>query len=120
VKVLLDNCLDVRVKALVPLHQVSHCRDLAWRDLSNGKLLAEAALAGFETMMTVDKNVRFQQNLEHLPIAVLELDVVRNRLSDIAVLAPRFEEALNASKQFRFVSLKPDGTLECLALRAVS
>ena len=36
----------------------------------------------------------------------------------IAALAPHFPAALERTARFRFVSIKPDGTIECLAERA--
>lgn len=117
-KILLDNCLDVRVRRLLPDHDISHARDQGWKDLVNGRLVGVAAAAGFAVMLTADKNIRFQQNLAALPLSVVELDVPRNRFRDIAPLAPHFPAALEQTRRFAFVSIKPDGTIECLAERA--
>ena len=96
---------------------MAHARDLGWRNLKNGELLASAAAAGFDAMLTIDKNIRYQQNLTRLPIGIVELDVVRNRLADVAALAPHFPSALERLAQFKFVSLKSDGLVECLVPR---
>lgn len=116
-KLLLDNCVDIRAKALFPGHEVEHVLDRGWDALSNGKLLAAAADKGFEALVTVDKNLCYQQKLDAIPIAVLELDVVKNRLSELTRLSPFLQNALGQTSRFRFVSIKPDGTLECLAPR---
>ena len=117
-KILLDHCLDVRAKRLFEGHDISHTRDEGWKSLANGKLLSAAAAAGFVVMVTADKNIRYQQNLAALPLAVLELDLPRNRFQDIATLAPSFPAALENTRRFAFVSIKADGTIECLAERA--
>jgi len=83
VKILLDNCMDIRAKSLFAGHQVEHVLDVGWDSLNNGKLLLAAAEAKFDVMVTVDKNLRFQQNLEALPLSVIEFDVVKNRLAEI-------------------------------------
>jgi hypothetical protein len=62
-RVLLDNCVDVRFARLITGHEVMHARDLGWQELSNGKLLAAAEEAGFAVMVTTDKNIRHQQNI---------------------------------------------------------
>ncbi|MFN0132352.1 MAG: hypothetical protein ACKVW3_07475 [Phycisphaerales bacterium] len=116
-KILLDNCMDVRVKRLFPGHDVSHAREHGWKDLVNGRLIGAASAAGFAVLVTVDKNIRFQQHLSTLPLSVFELDVLLNRFRDIAPLATHVPAALEHTRRFAFVSLKPDGTIECLAER---
>ncbi len=112
--------MDVRVKRLFEGHDVSHTRDQGWTNLANGSLLTIAAAAGFVVMVTADKNIRHQQNLAALPLAVLELDLPRNRFRDIAPLASHLLAALEHARRFAFVSIKPDGTIECLVERVTT
>lgn len=44
-----------------------------WSSLQNGKLLAAAQEAGFEVLVTTDRNLRFQQNLSAQSICVVVL-----------------------------------------------
>lgn len=44
-----------------------------WSTLKNGELLATAEAAGFDLLLTTDKNMRYQQNLEGRKIAVVVL-----------------------------------------------
>lgn len=74
-KILLDNCVDWRVKNLPKDHSVAHCKDLGWANLSNGDLLTAAADADFEAMITVDKKIKYEQNLDRLPLTVIEIDI---------------------------------------------
>lgn len=109
--------MDVRIKQLFAGHDVSHTRDQGWANLANGNLLRTAADAGFVVIVTADKNIRHQQNLAALPLAVLELDLPRNRFKDISPLAAHLLAALEHVPRFMLVSIKPDGTTECLAER---
>jgi hypothetical protein len=57
--------------------------------LSNGDLLAAAEGAGFDVLLTADKNMRYQQNLEGRKIALVVLStpqwpVVKLHLEKIA------------------------------------
>jgi hypothetical protein len=61
-RVLVDNCVDVRFGRLIRDHEVAHTVDRGWGNLSNGALLAAAETAGFDVLVTVDKNLRFQQD----------------------------------------------------------
>jgi len=119
VKILIDNCLDTRVARLFDGHDVTHAWKQGWRDYGNGRLLAAAAAAGFEVVVTIDKNIRHQQNLATLPTSVLELDVTSSRLGDVEGLAAFLGAAVRETARYRFVSLKPGGLLERLSPRTV-
>ena len=46
---------------------------MGWAELTNGKLLNAAEKAGFDVMVTVDQNIRYQQNLRRRQIALVVL-----------------------------------------------
>jgi len=94
-RVLLDHCVDVRFAHLLPGHDVQHTKALGWESLSNGKLLATAEAAGFSVMVTVDKNVRFQQNMAKRSISLITLNPRLVDFEYIAPLAPRINEILS-------------------------
>jgi len=52
---------------------VTKAKDRGWDTLTNGDLLAEAERAGFEVLLTADKNMRYQQNLTGRRIALVVL-----------------------------------------------
>ena len=76
------------VRALVG-HTVTEARDRRWASFKNGELLDAAEQAGFDVLVTADKNIRHQQNLEGRSIAIVVLTQlrwrrVRGRLAEIA------------------------------------
>jgi predicted nuclease of predicted toxin-antitoxin system len=75
-RVLLDNCVNLRLKEYFSLTNVVHVRELGWQDLTNGKLLKAAEDEGFSILITVDKNMRHQQNLKNFTV-----NLVTNRYS---------------------------------------
>ena len=62
-----------------------------WGGIKNGDLLARAE-AEFDLFITSDQNVRYQQNLAGLGIAILELST--NDIGRIKAAASSIEEAL--------------------------
>ena len=54
-------------------HNITRTQDRGWDMLSNGALLTAAEQAGFELLLTTDKNIRYQQNLTGRTIAILVL-----------------------------------------------
>ena len=54
-------------------HTVEAAWQRGWDKLKNGDLLRAAEEAGFEVLVTPDKNIRYQQNLENYTIAIVVL-----------------------------------------------
>ena len=95
-RVLLDHCVDFHFAKLIIGHDVSHTKTLGWHQLSNGKLLTAAEDAGFQVMVTVDKNVRFQQNIYKGQISLITLNP---RLVDLDYIAPMVGQLLKTLEE---------------------
>ena len=50
---------------------------MGWSELENGELLGAAESAGFAVMVTADKNLSYQQNLEGRDLALVVLGTNR-------------------------------------------
>ncbi len=77
-------------------HTVTECRERGWDGLANGELLAAAEGAGFEVLISTDKNIRYQQNLAGRQIAIVVLGKGRWRL--IRPLLAEVAAAVNAAR----------------------
>ena len=66
---------------------------MGWSGIKNGELLVRAANE-FDALVTVDKNLEYQQNLKALPIAVVVLYARSNELPYLLPLIPKLEEVL--------------------------
>lgn len=60
-------------KYLIDKHSVTEAHARGWEELENGKLLAAAESAGFDVLVTTDRNLAFQQNFGGRRIAVVVL-----------------------------------------------
>jgi hypothetical protein len=54
-------------------HNVTTAKERGWHRLTNGELLLAAEDAGFDLLLTADKNLRYQQNLSGRKIALVVL-----------------------------------------------
>jgi hypothetical protein len=54
-------------------HTVVEAMVRGWDGLSNGALLKMAEEAGFDILLTTDKNIRYQQNLKGRRVAIIVL-----------------------------------------------
>lgn len=97
-KLLVDECVDQRLRLLFPGHdcQTAHFANLA--GLKNGRLLEAAEAAGFEVLVTVDQNIPEQQNLSRRRIAMVILCGRTNRLKDLTLLVPAAISAMGSIK----------------------
>ena len=93
-RILLDEDLPRRLGALLVGHEVTTVPRCGWSGVKNGKLLALAATK-FDVFITMDKNLEFQQNMATLPVAVLVLEAVSNRIEHLAPLLPSVLKELN-------------------------
>lgn len=84
-RILLDEDLPQRLAALLVGHEVSTVPRRGWAGIKNGKLLGLAG-AEFDVFVTMDGNLEFQQNLASLPIAVLVIEAVSNRMEHLTPL----------------------------------
>jgi hypothetical protein len=72
-RILLDECLPTTLKRDFVDHQVATVVEMGWSGMKNGKLLT-AAENYFDVLLTVDRGIEYQQNLETRRIAVVVLD----------------------------------------------
>lgn len=72
--IIFDQATPVPIRVyLENRHIVRTVAQQGWDRLKNGDLLIAAEEAGFELLLTTDKNMRFQQNLARRKIAIVVL-----------------------------------------------
>lgn len=86
--ILLDHCLNWRLKRLLTGHTVQATFELGWDKFSNGQLLTLAATQ-FDVFVTVDKGIKYQQNFAGRDIAVITLRGRDNKIETHAPLMPQ-------------------------------
>jgi predicted nuclease of predicted toxin-antitoxin system len=108
-KLLLDHCMPRRFGRLLLGHEVIHTSRLGWGDLKNGQLLAAAEGAGFDVMVTVDRSMRFQQNLTGRNLSVIFLLSPGNDAPTLSPLADLVLDQLGTLPRGSVVTIKhPD------------
>jgi len=72
--VLFDNGTPrTLARYLIDHHTVTEARARGWEELENGELLTVAEAAGFDVIVTTDRNLRYQQNLAGSKIGIVVL-----------------------------------------------
>jgi len=72
-KVLFDQNAPRPLARFLVHHVVVRAAELDWSELRNGDLLVAAENAGFEVLVTADRNLSYQQNLKDRRLAIVVL-----------------------------------------------
>ena len=92
-RILLDECVDRRLARAFGTLSVRTAVEMGWGGVTNGELLRRAATQ-FDVLITVDRNLPFQQHLPKYTIAVVLVEAASNRLADLLKLVPEVVETL--------------------------
>lgn len=104
-RVLLDECLPRTLVADFKGHEVTTVPQAGWAGKSNGELL-DLAESDFDVLATIDRGVRFQQNITRRQIAVVAFAAPTNRIDDLRPLMLQALEALETIEPGQFVTIR--------------
>ncbi len=90
-KILLDECVTKRIKPHLPQHEVATVAEKSWSGIKNGELIAAASEAGFDILLTIDKNLQYQQNISKYALIVIILNSPSSKPEVIVEYLPTFE-----------------------------
>ena len=93
-KVLIDECAPSALKPSLAAHghECLTVQEVGWSGKANGELLALAEIQ-FDVHVTLDTNLRYQQNLTGRRIAIV---VIRARSNRLDHLSPHFSACVQA------------------------
>ena len=94
-KILLDENLPKQLKAdFGPEYDVRTVRDMGWLGKKNGELLGLIVFNGFDFFVTIDKNLRYQQNLDRIELNIFLLVAVNNRRETLQELVTKIKDKI--------------------------
>lgn len=98
-KILLDECLPKKLKAGLNQYEIFTVYEMGWSGLKDGKLIKVAIDKEFDVLVTIDKNLKYQQNINSYNITIVVLDVLKSKIEYINPLIPKFiKQAPNFKK----------------------
>ena len=92
-RILLDENLPADLAAELVGHEVSTITPLGWQGIKNSELLRRAR-GRFEVLVTMDRNLEFQQNVAGFEVTILVLLARSNRMVHLRPLVPAILTAL--------------------------
>lgn len=90
-KILLDECVTKRLKPYLPGYEVLTVSEMKWNGIKNGKLMSLCIENDFDVVLTIDKNLMFQQNLEKHNLTIAVLNSSTSKLEELVLFMPSFK-----------------------------
>lgn len=90
-KILLDECVTKRLKKHLETFEVFTVRELNLGGTKNGELLTYCVENNFDILLTIDKNLLYQQNLEKYPLTIVVLNCQTSKIEDLVNFLPSFK-----------------------------
>ena len=109
-KVLLDENISGAFQEKMPDDiNVVTTRRMRWMSKDNGELLSAAAAASFDAVVTLDKNMEYQQNVARLPLPVIVLAPETQGKAAVNELADDAVRLLRGRLENRFYRVSASG-----------
>ncbi len=102
-RILFDNGTPKPIARSLASHEVTFARQIGWHELGNGDLIQQAEDAGYEVLLSTDKNIRYQQNLRSRKIALVILG--NQQWPMVKLHLGKLAEAVNAATPGSFAEV---------------
>jgi len=104
-KILLDECVTKKLKAHLKEFEVYTVTEMKWGGVKNGKLLTLCVENNFDILLTIDKNLVYQQNLSKYKVSIVVLNTVTSKIEEIVQFIPSFKMQLLNLEYHRVYSI---------------
>jgi hypothetical protein len=102
--ILFDNGTPRGLATFLSSHKVEEARSRGWEELENGDLIDAAEKAGFDVLVTTDKNIRYQQNLKRRKIALVVLE--HSQWPMVKLVASKIAAAVDAAQPGDYIEVE--------------
>lgn len=100
-KILLDECVTKHLKSHLTDYEVYTVREMKWGGIKNGKLMTLCVENNFDILLTIDKNLQYQQNLDKYPVTVVVLNSFTSKVEDLVTFLPSFRSQINSLQKHK-------------------
>lgn len=107
-KILLDENIPAKLRMDFGVgYDVKTVKDMLWLGKKNGELLGLMVLNGFDFFITLDKNLKNQQNLDKFEITIFLLFAINNKHQTLQPFIEKIKKLLDEGgyKKFNNISV---------------
>ena len=107
-KILLDECVTKKLKLFLREHTVFTIGQMEWNGLKNGMLLKRAEQKKFDILLTIDKNICYQQNTTKYQIAIVVLNSNNSNIEKVKEFIPNFIKQITSFEKGKLYIIEKD------------
>jgi predicted nuclease of predicted toxin-antitoxin system len=100
-KILLDECVTKRLKKYLEEFEVFTVSALGLSGIKNGKLLAYCVENQFDILLTIDKNLVYQQDIDKYPVTIVVLNCVTSKIEELITFLPSFKSQVETLQKHK-------------------
>ena len=94
-KILLDECVPKRLKMYLEEFEVFTVIELGLSGIKNGILMTYCIENNFDLLLTIDKNLMFQQNLDQYSVIIAVLNCKTSKIEELVTFLPSFKSQVD-------------------------
>lgn len=108
-KILLDENLPKKLKPEFSEEgEVFTVREKEWNGKKNGELFGLMTIEGFDAFVTIDKNLKFQQNISRFPIKLFILNAPDNKIKTLIPFVENLKLLLSEKNEIQINIVEND------------
>lgn len=100
-KILLDECVTKRLKPSLTEFEVFTVSEMKWNGIKNGKLMALCVDNDFDLLLTIDKNLMFQQSLDKHKLTIAVLNSPTSKIEELVLFVPSFKAQIDRLEKYK-------------------
>ena len=102
-KILLDECVTKKLKNHLIEFEIFTVSEMGWSGVKNGQLMTLCIENNFDILLTIDKNLMFQQNLEKYKVTIAVFNCKTSKIEDILMFLKSFKNQILVSKKVKHI-----------------
>ncbi len=100
-KILLDGYVTKRLRQHLKEFEVFTVTQMRWNGLKNSRLLSQCVDHHFDVVLTIDKNMMFQQNLDKFNVTIVVLNSLTSKIEELALFVPSFKDKVYDLQRYK-------------------
>ena len=98
---MLDECVTKRLKKYLEEFKVFTVRELELSGIKNGKLMAYCVENKFDILITIDKNLMNQQNLDKYTVTIVVFNCFTSKIEELITFLPSFKSQVDTLQKHK-------------------
>ena len=100
-KILLNERVTKRLKKYLKEFKVFTVRELGLSGIKNGKLMAYCVENKFDILLTIDKNLMHQQNLDKYTVTIVVFNCFTSKIEELITFLPSFKSQVDTLQKHK-------------------